>query len=97
MNQFQESIRPEEGMLAFRESNWDLGWLVQEYHGSECDRFRNTSEHQRELWVHLKAPRTIFGAPWGTGDKFVSGLKHSTAVWAKQHSVWDCGWCVWKT
>jgi len=34
-------------------SNWDLWWLIQEYNGSDCDKFGSTSERRRELWVHL--------------------------------------------
>jgi len=27
--------------------------MIQEYDGSDCDKFGSTSERRRELWVHL--------------------------------------------
>ena len=30
--------------------NWDLWWLVQEYHGRDCNKFQNTLERWREIW-----------------------------------------------
>jgi len=34
-------------------SNWDLWWVVQEYNGSDWNKFGTTSECRQELWVHL--------------------------------------------
>jgi hypothetical protein len=34
-------------------SNGELGWLIQEYNRSDCNEIGSTSEHWRELWVHL--------------------------------------------
>jgi len=42
-------------------SNWDLWWLIQEYDGSDCDKFRSMSERQRELWVHLRVSPNQYG------------------------------------
>jgi len=33
----------QEGIPAGLQSNWDLWWLVQEYHGSDCDKFENVA------------------------------------------------------
>jgi len=35
-------------------SNWDLWWRVKEDHKSDCDKFGNTLERLREVWVHLE-------------------------------------------
>jgi len=66
--QFQESIRPYKGIPAGLRSNWDLRWLVQEYHGSNCEKLGNTAERCRELWVHLGAPASAGDKP-GSADK----------------------------
>jgi len=41
-HQFQEGIRPYEGIPAGLRSNWDLWWLVREHHGSGCEKFGST-------------------------------------------------------
>jgi len=35
-------------------SNWDLWWLITEYHEGDCDKFQRTYKRGRELWVHLR-------------------------------------------
>ena len=49
MHHFQKSITLKVGITAGLEGNWDLRWLVQEYDGSDCERFGNTKEYWREL------------------------------------------------
>jgi len=63
MHQFQESIRPYKNIVASLLTDWELWWLVQEYHESDCDIFGNTSELWRELWVRLGIPATSLRAP----------------------------------
>jgi len=31
------------------------------------------------------------------GDKSVCTLHQSRAVWDKQHHLWECCWCAWKS
>jgi hypothetical protein len=49
MRQFQESIKPNEGITAGLDSNWE--------------RRRQAWEHQHQAWEHLGAPATNLIAP----------------------------------
>jgi len=66
-------------------SNWDLWWLVQEYHGSECDKFGNMSEHRRELgctWNCRRNNAEITNNFWEM-SRFVMGFIRRTVgvIW----------------
>jgi len=63
---------------------------IQQYHGGAYEKFGNTTERWRELWVHL-------GAPGSAGEKSGCTSNHSRAVWEKQHPLWECYWCAWKS
>jgi hypothetical protein len=96
MRQFQESISPKEGIHAGIQSNWDLWWLLQEYNGSDYNRFGNTIGCEGELWVDLgalatsiEAPKTILVAPGGAGDKSGTSSNHSRAIWKKRQFHWE--------
>jgi len=101
MRQFQESIRPSEGIPAGLQRTWDLRWMVQEYRGSNCAKFGNTSERRRELSEHLGAPgsagdksrciksRCAYNNPQSACAKSGSTSNHGRAVWETWHLLWE--------
>jgi len=58
------------------QSNWDLKWQVQEYHGTDCNMIESTWKHRQQVWecrqhawervgvpaTWLEAPATSLGA-----------------------------------
>jgi len=67
--------------------------VVQEYHGSDCDKFGNTSERRREIWVHLGSPGRAGDKSGSAGNKSGSaGVNSGSAgdkVWERRQQVWE--------
>jgi len=95
MCQFQEYIRPLQGIPAGLQSNWEVRWLVQVYDGSDCDMFGNTSERRRQswkhwplAWQHLGALAISLGVPATSLEAPSTSLEAAaTSLWAQATSL----------
>jgi len=87
--QFQESIRPYDGILVRFRSTWDLWWWVQVYQWSDWNMFRNTTEHRRELWMHPGAPGSASDTTGSASDKTVSAGTMASSAGNKSGSTDD--------
>jgi hypothetical protein len=75
MHQFQESIRPSEGIPDSLQSN--------------CEHQRQPRERQRQGWEHLETPATKLGIPGNASNQAGSASNLSGSTSNHSRAVWE--------
>ena len=91
-----EQCQTQDGIAAGLRSIRDLWDQVQEYHVSDCDKFANTSEGRRKVWLQLGAAQNANDIPGSTWICRQKALPRRRTAWGRRRKCWECQHQVWE-